>query len=150
MVHTENLIAPAFLSPLHLCDYLSELSTVLLLAQAQYQEPFPFLGEFIKRILACIVPAVHRLITQASTSVPDSSLSSDVSPCLEELRCLPPAWQLHRSVNSTLTALHVIICKHLVYEVMEYSLKKLLVFAPSRLAGGSFYMAQCSLCELSL
>ena len=41
---------PVFHSWPHLCDYSCEMSTALLLAQAQYQEPFPFLGEFIKRI----------------------------------------------------------------------------------------------------
>lgn len=39
----------AFHSSPHLCDSFSDPSTVLLLAQAQYHEPFPFLGEFNKK-----------------------------------------------------------------------------------------------------
>ena len=100
------------------------MSTVLLLAQAPYQEPIPFLGEFVKRILALIVPAQHRFISELCTSVPDSSLSSDVSPRLEEFVLV--IYLLHsnccHSVNSTLSTLHVIICKHLAYEVMHYTL----------------------------
>lgn len=103
------------------------MSTVLLFAQAQYQEPFPFLGEFIKRILALIVPAQHRFISELRTSVVHFLLSSDVSPRLEEFS--PPYFVIYHphsncchSVNSTLTTLHVIIFKHLAYEVMHYTL----------------------------
>lgn len=103
------------------------MSTVLLLAQAQYQEPFPFLGEFIKRILALIVPAQHLFISELCTSVTYFLLSSDVSPSLEEFS--PPYFVIYHphsncchSVNSTLTSLRVIIFKHLAYEVMHYTL----------------------------
>lgn len=47
------------------------MSTVVLLAQAQYQEQFPFLGEFIKD-------------AEPWASVTDFLLFSDVSPRLEE------------------------------------------------------------------
>uniref|UniRef100_A0A4W6ERP5 Microfibril associated protein 2 n=1 Tax=Lates calcarifer TaxID=8187 RepID=A0A4W6ERP5_LATCA len=62
------------------------MSTVLLLAQAQFSDPdgINYGGEFIKRILAWIVPAHHRFVSELRTSVPDLWLSSAVSPRLEE------------------------------------------------------------------
>lgn len=92
------------------------MSTVLLLAQAQYQEPFPFLGEFIKRILALNAQSSAHVFLISRCPLmchlaSRSSLSSNSSHC----NCC-------YSVNSTLTTLHVIICKHLLYEVIHYSL----------------------------
>lgn len=46
----------------------------MLLAQAQYQEPFPFLGKLVRRTLPLIVPTLHMC----------SPLLSDASPSLED------------------------------------------------------------------
>lgn len=97
------------------------MSTVVLFSQPQYQDPYIFNGKLIKGILDYIVSAQHRFTSELSTSVLNSSLSSAVSPpplsvfllihmfVIRILRC---------SVNSTLTSLHLIIFKHLAYEVM--------------------------------
>lgn len=63
---------------------LSTMSTVVLFSQPQYQDPYIFNGKLIKGILAYIVPAQHRFTSALSTSVLNSSLSSAVSPTLEE------------------------------------------------------------------
>lgn len=65
------------------------MSTVVLFSQPQYQDPYIFNGKLIKGILAYIVPAQHRFTSALSTSVLNSSLSSAVSPTLEEF-ALPP------------------------------------------------------------
>uniref|UniRef100_A0A3B4FP57 Microfibril associated protein 2 n=1 Tax=Pundamilia nyererei TaxID=303518 RepID=A0A3B4FP57_9CICH len=66
------------------------MSTVVLFSQPQYQDPYIFNGKLIKGILAYIVPAQHRFTSALSTSVLNSSLSSAVSPTLEEF-ALPPS-----------------------------------------------------------
>lgn len=53
---------------------ITKPSTAVLLAQAPYQEPFRFLGEFIMRTLALMVAALNMC----------SPLLSDVSPSLED------------------------------------------------------------------
>lgn len=63
-------------TPFHYLSFtvVTKRSTAVLLAQAPYQEPFRFLGEFIRRTLALMVAALNMC----------SPLLSDVSPSLEE------------------------------------------------------------------
>lgn len=78
---------------------ITKPSTAVLLAQAPYQEPFRFLGEFIRKTLALMVAARNMW----------SPLLSDVSPSLED-QLIKRFLSLNQGYNC------MFFCKHLACE----------------------------------
>uniref|UniRef100_A0A3Q4GLS2 Microfibril associated protein 2 n=1 Tax=Neolamprologus brichardi TaxID=32507 RepID=A0A3Q4GLS2_NEOBR len=104
------------------------MSTVVLFSQPQYQDPYIFNGKLIKGILAFIVPAQHRFTSELSTSVLNSSLSSAVSPTLEEFPTEPGPLDC-REEQYLCTRLYSVHkpCKQCLNSLCFYSLRRVYV-----------------------